>query len=278
MATPWDRASLSYVTEWVPRFIPYHLDAVHELALHGGDRVLIPAAGAGAEVVAVARVTSTDRGIRATSEDRAMLSFCAERVEAAGLAERVVCETAKVEDVSGGPWDAIICAFAFDRVTDPTALLQAWRGAISPNGKICVVVWGPAEINDPFARFRAAAGFEEPALRRDLTDRNQLADLFESVDLAMVRHTVVRHTLRFQSAEAFARSMLETSTGHAVFERLGETRMRQVAARFFETTGGPDAPIVFQPAATIAIAALPGAEIELAVRSSMRIPIVPKER
>jgi hypothetical protein len=48
--------------------------------------------------------------------------------------------------------------------------------------------------------------------------------------------------------------------------------MRRVTARFYDQVGGPAAPLAFEPAATLAIAALPGAEIELAVRSSVHVP------
>src|SRR5690242_1791994 len=38
MATPWDRAAAKYIEEWVPRFVPYHVDLVRELALAQGQR------------------------------------------------------------------------------------------------------------------------------------------------------------------------------------------------------------------------------------------------
>jgi hypothetical protein len=48
--------------------------------------------------------------------------------------------------------------------------------------------------------------------------------------------------------------------------------MERVAARFYDSVGGPDAPLTFAPPATLAIAALPGAEVELAHRPSVRVP------
>ena len=55
MATPWDRAAAKYIEEWVPRFVPYHVDLVRELALAQGQRVLVVSSGPGSEVLAVAR-------------------------------------------------------------------------------------------------------------------------------------------------------------------------------------------------------------------------------
>ena len=48
--------------------------------------------------------------------------------------------------------------------------------------------------------------------------------------------------------------------------------MGRVTACFYDQVGGPTEPLVFEPAATLAIAALPGAEVELAVRPSVVAP------
>ena len=45
-----------------------------------------------------------------------------------------------------------------------------------------------------------------------------------------------------------------------------------MAASFYDKVGGPDAPLTFAPPATLAIAALPGAEVELVNRPSVRAP------
>jgi hypothetical protein len=82
----------------------------------------------------------------------------------------------------------------------------------------------------------------------------------------------VRHTLAFQSAEAFVRAMREACTWRRIWEDVGDARMQRVAARFCERVGGPGAPLSFEPTATIAIAALPGAEVELQHRPSVRAP------
>jgi hypothetical protein len=88
----------------------------------------------------------------------------------------------------------------------------------------------------------------------------------------MVRHTVVRHTLSFKSAEAFVRAMREACTWRRIWEELGDARLERVAARFYERVGGPSMPVSFDPPATLAIAALPGAEVELEHRPSVRAP------
>ena len=66
MATPWNRAADRYVTEWMPRFRPYHLDLVRELALEEGQRALVVTSGPGAEVLAVANAVGPKGHVRST--------------------------------------------------------------------------------------------------------------------------------------------------------------------------------------------------------------------
>jgi hypothetical protein len=96
--------------------------------------------------------------------------------------------------------------------------------------------------------------------------------MFEAAGLSLVRHTVLRHTVTFASAEAFVDAIKEGRTWGRVWDELGPERMGRVTARFYDQVGGPTAPLVFEPAATLAIAALPGAEVELAVRPSVIAP------
>ncbi len=52
----------------------------------------------------------------------------------------------------------------------------------------------------------------------------------------------------------------------------GPERMGLVTAHFYDRVGGPQEPLTFEPAVTCAIAALPGAEIELLSRPSVTAP------
>src|SRR5580704_16025826 len=111
MGTPWDRAAAEYLEEWVPRFVPYHLDLVREMAFREGDRALVPSCGPGSEVLAIARAVG-DRGfVRATDKSTEMVRICRDQVERAGLSPHVGCEEADAIDASGGLWDGVVCAF-----------------------------------------------------------------------------------------------------------------------------------------------------------------------
>jgi ubiquinone/menaquinone biosynthesis C-methylase UbiE len=273
MGTPWDRAASGYVEEWVPRFVPYHLDLIREIALDAGQRVLVTACGPGAEALAAARAVGETGYVRATDQSEAMLVFCTESVKNAGLIG-MECARADASDVQGGPWDGILCAFGLWQIAERVALLRSWAGALAPSGKVGILTWGPPDTDDPFDLLSRCLTEVEPdlALARPQieAERDAMQAMFEVAGLAMVRHTVVRHVMTFRSAEAFVRAMGEACSWRRIFESLGEFRMERVAARFYEVVGGPDVPLTFAPPATLAIAALPGAEVQLVNRPSVR--------
>jgi ubiquinone/menaquinone biosynthesis C-methylase UbiE len=275
MTTPWDRAAAAYAEEWEPRFLPYHLDLVHELALHEGQRVLVVTAGPGAEALAVARVVGEKGFVRATDSSKRMVELCMAQMQRAGL-EQVSCGVAAANDVGGAPWDAIVCAFGLWQIEDPASALRAWQGALSPHGKVGIVAWGPPEADDPFDVLGRVLAQVEPHLAkrsaRADAERAAMEAMFVTADLSMVRHTVVRHVLSFPSAERFVRAMKEGCTWRKTWEELGDARMDRVARAFYEWAGGPDVPLSFAPPAALAIAGLPGAELELAGRPSVKAP------
>jgi SAM-dependent methyltransferase len=286
IVTPWDRSSATYFEEWAPRFGPYHLDLVRELSLREGQRVLVVSAGPGAEVLAVARAVGASGFVRATDTSEEMVKICREQVEKAALAP-VVCEVADASDASGGPWDAIVCAFGLWQFegegteggpSPRVSTVEAWRGALATNGKVGVVAWGPADPDDPFERLSHALAEAEPLEATfdsgSFAERAAMAAMFEAAGLVMVRHTVVRHALSFRSAERFVRAMREGCTLRHVWESMGDARMERAVSAFYEWAGGPDAPLAFHPPATLAIAGLPGAELELAARPSVRVPAI----
>jgi len=280
MATPWDRAAAGYLDEWVPRFVPYHLDLVRELTLAPGQRVLVTSAGPGSEVLAVARAVGAAGYVRATDKSEEMVRICDEQVKKGSFAN-VACSKADAADVRDGAstpsrWDAIVCAFGLWQLSDRLATLRAWSGALTKNGKVGIVTWGPPDADDPFERLAQCLRELEPDYAippaRILAERQAMDDMFAHAGLTMIRHTVVRHTLSFKSADAFVKALREACTWRRIWEEIGDARVERVAARFFEFTGGPDAPLSFEPAATLAIAALPGAEVELEHRPSIRVP------
>lgn len=276
MGTPWDRAARGYLEEWVPRFVPYHLDVVNEMALRAGGRVLVPSAGPGAEVLAVARAIGDAGVVRATDKSEEMVSICREQVERAGLATTIECAVADASDARGGPWDAVICAFGLWQLPSRVEAIRAWAAELAPQGKAGIITWGPTDPSEPFQLLSACLREVEPAFSAPdphvQAERDAMGAMFEEAGLTMVRHTMVRHTLTFRSAEAFVAAMRESCTWRRLWEEMGDARMQRVAARFYERVGDAGTPLSFDPPATIAIGALPGAQVELQHRLSVRVP------
>ena len=105
-----------------------------------------------------------------------------------------------------------------------------------------------------------------------------MSQMFEEAELSMVRHTVVRHTMTFKNAEAFVTALKEAGSWRKIWEELGDARLARVAARFYGLVGGPDAPLTFEPPATLAIAGHPGAEVQIeSRRASVRVPVPPSK-
>jgi cyclopropane fatty-acyl-phospholipid synthase-like methyltransferase len=211
----------------------------------------------------------------ATDKSDAMAEICREQVKNAGFAN-VEVAVADAEDTRGQKWDAIVCAFGLWQIGDRKALVHAWQKALSARGKVGVLTWGPPDGEGPFEILASCMKALEPGhyvpSPNVHAEREAMAQLFEQGGLALARHTVVRHTLVFKSAEHFVRAVNEGCTWRRVWEDIGEGRASRVAARFYERVGGPDKPLSFDSPATIAIGALPGDEIELENRPSLRVP------
>ncbi len=276
VGTRWDRSSTVFIEEWLPRLSPYQLDLSRELGLRDGERILVPAAGP--DVLAFARAVAPKGTVRATETRSGSRSACTKRLQEAGFSELATVVDAPPTDTVGAPFDVILCAFGLREVVDHRAALVAWRDALTPKGKVGLLIGGPADPDDPRQWFARAAREVDPSLdfttERLDTERGALSFLMESAGLALVRHTVVSHTITFHSTEEFVRALCAASEWRDTHAKLGPAVAARITARVCERAGGPDKPIVWNPAATIAISGLPGAEIELPHRPSVRIPAV----
>lgn len=276
--TPWDRAAPGYLEQWVPRFLPYHHDLVDELDLQEGERALVAAAGPGAEALAVARRVGENGHVRATDPSVEMVRLANEEAKKGGLSSVIQMDQASASDTSGGPWDAIVCAFGLWQFEDEERVrtLEAWEKALAPNGKIGIITWGPAVPDGPFEKLAASLKELEPDFRS--TSRQKLAEkpmveaMLEGAGLSLVRFRIVRHTHTFQSAEEFVQSLREACTWRGVWEELGDERIERVAAHFYAKVGGPSVPLIAEPPATLIVAARPGAELRLRDAASIRVP------
>lgn len=274
MGMPWNRASASYRETFLPRFLPYHHELAEQLGVKEGDRVLVPRCGPGTDAIAFARAVGEPGSVRAIDSDAAFGDIVTKRFKEAGVAKRATFEQAPYRDTSGAPYSIIATAFATFTEDEERNALEAWRDALAHHGKLGRMTWGPADDDDPYALYFDAIAEFAPALAARATDpvveRNALGKLFESAGLVMVRHTIIRHTQVFAGAEEFVDALVPALAWHPELVALGETTLQKIRARFLDRAGGPAAALSFQPAATIAIAALPGDEVELPHRPSVR--------
>jgi SAM-dependent methyltransferase len=238
--------------------------------------VLVTSAGPGSEVLAVARAVGDGGTVRATDKSEEMVRICRAQIERAKFGTRIECAVADASETTGGPFDAIVCAFGLWQLDNRARALRSWADALAAKGKVGIITWGPLEREQPFEILSSCLRELEPTF--DVPSphihaaRDAIARMFDAAGLVLVRHTIVRHTLTFTSAESFVRAMHEACTWRRIWEEIGDARMERVAAAFYDRVGGPDEPLSFQPPATLAIAALPGAEIELPHRPSLRVP------
>ena len=281
MATPWDDLADAteldaYLAEWAPRFVPYQLDLVTEMALTAGARVFVPYAGAGQEVLAAARAVGEEGSVLATDPRTNLAAICTEQVRRARFDATTQVRVAAADEAKEGPFEAVICAFGMFKIDDRSRVLRAWGNRLSGDGKIGLLTWGPADLGGPLADLTAALRETEPDAKAPFDglppSREDFDYLFDSAGLTLVRHTILAHTLSFASAEAFVRALTLGSAWRAVAAELGEARFSRVTTRFYDMQGGPTGALAFRPAATLAIAARPGSEVQLNTRPSVKVP------
>jgi len=261
----WDRTAPAYVDEWLPRIVPYHTSLAAELGLAPRQRVLVVNSGPGAFAVAAARAVGEGGRVQAQDFSPEMIALCKER--AAASAVEVGFGDAP------GPWDAIACAFG-NREVDLSGELSKWADALDSHGKIGLLLWGPAHPDDPLALLEKTLTGRDPP---KTPDRAELAARFEENGLSLVRCTLVRHTVTFHSAEELARAAIGAAAWRRDFEAQNEAKKGKLLARFYDAAlthnrGGISAPVAWEPVATLAIAGLFGAEIELPHRPSIKLP------
>lgn len=277
MGMPWNRTTASYRETFLPRFLPYHTDFAAQLGAKPGDRVLVPGCGPGTDAIAFARAVGDGGLVRATDPVPAYEEIVTKRFKDAAVAKQAQFEVASMRETSGAPFAIIASAFAAHGEAAEHEALMAWRDALAHAGKLGVMMWGPSDDDDPYATFIQAALGEAPELRGTLpdapaVDRASVTRRFEAAGLALVRLTVVRHAQVFVTTDELADALL-AAVQWPELANLGETRVHRIRARFLELAGGAGAPLSCQPAATIAIGALPGEEIELPHRPSVRAEV-----
>jgi len=257
----WDRAAQSYLDFWVPRLIPYYEDLVQKAGARAGERVLVPAVGPGGELIALASAMKGQGSIVATDASPVMIEHAKAAAKAAEIAVPITFEVADASDVLGEKWDLILSAFGLWQLEERTAALRSWCEALTDEGRVALLEWGPPDPTGPFELVDDSLRSLEPdagevTKLRELAAREPLGELLSDAGLRMVRHAVVRYRMEFGSAEGFFKALCAGCSYLQVCEDIGQDRTRRVADSFYARLSPPSmrTPLSFEPAASIAIA------------------------
>ncbi len=257
----WDRAASPYFDLWVPRLIPYHEDLIRRAVPRPGERVLVTAAGPGAELLPISRALDGNGMLAATDSSPTMIEHARSEAQKAGIAMPIDFRVADAADTLGGTWDLIVSAFGLWQLEDRDEVLRSWSEALGEDGRIAVLEWGPPEPDGPFQLAELALVQTAPELggaRRGwaLASRESMGELLASSGLRMVRHAVIRNTMSFGSAEGFLQALCSGGAFVHLVEGLGRERLGAMAEAFYAQLDPPSArtPLSFAPAASIAIA------------------------
>ncbi len=257
----WDRAAQSYFDFWVPRLIPYYEDLVQKAGPRPGERILVTTAGPGAELIALAQALKGKGTVVATDSSPAMIERAKEAAAAAELALPITFAVADARDTMGAKWDLVLSSFGLWQFEDRVDVLRAWSEALTVDGRVGILEWGPPDPTGPFELVDDSLRSIEPEVAevtrlRELAAREPFAELLGEAGLRMVRHAVVRHRMDFGSAEGFFKALCAGCSYLQVCDQIGDDRTNRVADTFYArlTPPSPRTPLSFEPAASIAIA------------------------
>ncbi|MBI5535347.1 MAG: methyltransferase domain-containing protein [Deltaproteobacteria bacterium] len=257
----WDKVVPHYLDFWVPRLIPYHEDLVRKSVPRPGERVLVTAAGPGAELLPISRAMEGRGELVATDTSEAMIEHAKQLIGPAEIKMPIELRVADASDTLGRRWDLIMNAFGMWQLEDRIGTLSAWRDALADGGRVALLVWGPPDPDGPFELVGSSLQDLEPALgehtrRRELAARESMATMLEQAGLQLVRHAVVRNVMEFGAAEGFFKALFSGCSYVQFAETLGRERIEALAQAFYARLSPPSprTPLSFAPAAAIAIA------------------------
>lgn len=257
----WDRAAQSYADFWVPRLIPYYDDLVQKSVPKPDERVLVTSVGPGAELRAIALAMQQRGTLVATDPSPKMVASARRGLTDAEITMPVEITVTDASDTLGRRWDLILSAFSLWQLPDRRETLRKWRQAVSPGGRIGILVWGPPDPDGPFEKVSAALQKVEPALGElvkawDFAAREPMRDMLDEAGFKLIRHAAVRHEMDFASAIGFFAAMRSGYSLLRYCDKLGPERTELVAEAFFEQLDPPSpyTPLVFSPSAAVAVA------------------------
>jgi enediyne biosynthesis protein CalE5 len=184
-----------------------------------GQRVLDIATGIGEPALSAARRVGSAGRIVATDFSTRMLAIARERATTLGLTNVEFIEVdAERLDFPNGSFDAILCRWGLESLSNPSNALAEIRRMLAPNGLFATSVWdvAPKPPVTSVAIALAREMFHSPSLQPETPSRPGLAEgalerTMTHVGYADVRAEKMAVILEFPSIEEFTRYLMDVS-------------------------------------------------------------------
>jgi ubiquinone/menaquinone biosynthesis C-methylase UbiE len=223
---PWDRVSAGWEKWW--QTIEAAAQPVSDRLLvmaevDRGQRVLDIATGIGEPALSAAERVGPSGRVVATDVSTRMLDVARRRAVALGFANVEFIEwDAERPGFADGSFDAVLCRWGLESLSDPSNALVEIRRMLVPNGPFAAAVWdvapkpSVASIAAALAQdmFRLPVPQPEPPSRPGLAE-GALERLMTQAGYVDVRAEVMAVVLEFVSTGAFAQYLTDVSPGIA---------------------------------------------------------------
>ena len=218
----WDRVATGWEKWWrtIESAAQHVSDRLIDMAHVGpGQRVLDVATGIGEPALSAARRVGPAGAVVATDFSGRMLEIAGERATAAGLTNvELIQVDAERLDFHDGSFDAILCRWGLESLSDPSNALAEMRRMLAPGGSLAASVWDVAA--EPslagIAMALAREMFDSPSPAPEAPARSTLAEgvlekTMTRVGFVDVRSEKLEVVLEFPSVDEFGRYLIDVS-------------------------------------------------------------------
>lgn len=121
---------------------------IAKLAPQPGERVLDIGSGGGMAAIEAARAVGAGGGVTGFDISAGLVRLATRRAADASAANvRFISGDAQVDDMPGGPFDAVMSQFGVMFFADPVAAFRNIRRHVRPGGRMVFACWQPAAKN-----------------------------------------------------------------------------------------------------------------------------------
>jgi ubiquinone/menaquinone biosynthesis C-methylase UbiE len=189
------------------------------LAPREGERVLEIGSGGGLAAIEAAKAVGHGGSVTGFDLSEALVALATRRASDAGMSNvRFVHGDSQVDDIPGGPFDAVMSQFGVMFFADPVAAFSNIRGQMRAGGRMVFACWqGAAENNWYPSRIIAKYAKARPT---PTVSGGPPSGPFAFADPAYVRNILERAGFRDISHESFSQDVAVTDDTVADPERL----------------------------------------------------------